>query len=88
MTAVITILNTQAIAIAADSAVTVGNKTYNNALKLFTLSKYNPVGIAIYGQANFMETPWETIIKMYRKNLGDKDFDSVKDYQDDFIEVV
>lgn len=74
---------------AADSAVTVtgGNskKIYNTANKIFTLSKYHPVGIMIYNSSSFMETPWEIIIKLYRKELKDKHFDKIEHYKDDFI---
>lgn len=72
MTAVVGILNKQAVALAADSAVTIsgakGRKIFNKANKLFTLSKYHPVGIMVYSSAAFMTTPWETIIKIYRKH--------------------
>ena len=89
MTAVVGILNKQAVAIAADSAVTIGGsngrKIFNRANKVFTLSKHHPVGIMIYNSATFMNTPWETIIKVYRKNLKDKSFATVKEYQEDFI---
>lgn len=92
MTAVVGILNTSAVAIAADSAVTVGNesgeKVFNNANKIFQLSKYQPVGIAIYNSANFLATPWEVIIKMYRRHLGDRSFDTITDYKDDFINYI
>ena len=89
MTAVLGILNKQAVVIAADSAVTIGDsnnhKIFNRANKVFTLSKYHPVGVMIYNSANFMATPWETIIKMYRKQLGEKAFPTLKGYQEDFI---
>lgn len=89
MTAVIGILNKNGMTMAADSAVTVtgGNskKIYNTANKIFTLSKYHPVGIMIYSSSSFMETPWEIIIKLYRKELKDKHFDKVEHYKDDFI---
>lgn len=44
MTAEIAILNKQGIALAADSAVTIGNaeKIFVSANKIFTLSKYGP----------------------------------------------
>ncbi len=84
MSAVVGILNTQAIAIAADSAVSINGKIYNRALKIFTLSKYNPVGVMIYSSATFMQTPWETIIKMYRAQLKETSFDTLKDYVDNF----
>lgn len=77
---------------AADSAVTVtgGNskKIYNTANKIFTLSKHHPIGIMIYSSSSFMTTPWEIIIKLYRKELKDKCFDTVKDYRDDFIKFL
>ena len=92
MTAVIGILNKHGITMAADSAVTVtgGNqkKIYNTANKLFTLSKHHPVGIMIYSSSTFMSTPWEIIIKLYRKELKDKSFDTVKEYKNDFIQFL
>lgn len=92
MTAVIGILNKHGITMAADSAVTVtgGNqkKIYNTANKIFTLSKHHPVGIMIYSTSTFMSIPWETIIKLYRKELGEKYFDTVEDYKNDFIEFL
>lgn len=89
MTAVIGILNKNGMTMAADSAVTVmgGNskKIYNTANKIFTLSKFHPIGVMIYSSSSFMETPWEIIIKLYRKELKDKYFDLVEHYKDDFI---
>ncbi len=89
MSAVVGILNKQAVAIAADSAVTIsganGRKILNKANKVFTLSKYHPVGVMIYSSASFMATPWETIIKIYRKQLGEDSFATVKEYQENFI---
>ncbi len=92
MTAVIGILNKHGITMAADSAVTVtgGNqkKIYNTANKLFTLSKHHPVGIMIYSSSTFMSTPWEIIIKLYRKKLKDNCFDTIAEYKDDFIKFI
>ncbi len=92
MTAVIGILNKNGIAMAADSAVTVSGankkKIYNTANKIFALSKYNPVGIMIYSSSSFMSVPWETIIKLYRKDLKDKYFATVEDYKNDFIKFL
>jgi hypothetical protein len=92
MTAVLGILNKQAVAIAADSAVTIGgpnnHKIFNRANKVFALSKRHPVGIMLYNSASFMTTPWETIIKVYRKHLGDNSFPTVKGYQENFIEFL
>ena len=86
MTAEVAIMNTHAIALAADSAVTLGiGKTYNTADKLFALSKYHPVGIMINGSARMMNVDWEVIVKCYRDQLGNKSFDKLTDYTGDFI---
>lgn len=86
MTAEIVIMNKMGVAMAADSAVTVGGKkVYNSANKLFMLSKYHPVGIMIYGNAEFMGFPWEVLIKLHRDELGREEFDTVADYADSFI---
>jgi hypothetical protein len=92
MTAEIAIMNKEAIALAADSAVTMGGgeseKIFTSANKLFALSKYEPVGIMVYGSAIFMGIPWETIIKVYRNNLGKKKFNVLKEYANNFIQFL
>ncbi|MGE5329894.1 MAG: hypothetical protein ACM3KR_10355 [Deltaproteobacteria bacterium] len=89
MTAEIGILNKSAVALAADSAVTIrtaeGYKIYNTANKLFSLSKYHPVGIMIYGNSELMGIPWETIIKSYRCEANEKSFEHISNYAEDFI---
>ncbi|MEM7928129.1 hypothetical protein Q4R04_20435, partial [Morganella morganii] len=90
MTAEIAVYNKTAVALAADSAVTIsgGNmyKINNGAEKLFSLSKHHPVGIMVYGAGDLCGVPWEIIIKAYRKELGDKCFDDIIDYSRDFFE--
>lgn len=92
MSAILGILNKHAVAIAADSAVTIGGvngrKIFNTANKIFTLSKFHPVGVMLYNSASFMSCPWEAIIKVYRKNLGQKSFRTLKEYQEDFIKFL
>ncbi|WP_405309199.1 hypothetical protein [Methanobrevibacter sp.] len=92
MTAIVGILNKRAVAVATDSAVTIdcqsGHKVLNSARKLFQLSKKEPVGIMIYSSANFMETPWELIISLYREHLGDSAYDSLQEYVDDFVSFI
>jgi hypothetical protein len=91
MTAEIAVLNRNAVALAADSAVTLqlpeGPKIYH-ANKLFTLSKYRPVGVMIYGSADFMGVPWDTIIKQYRERLGNRGFRKLQDYAKDFLAFI
>lgn len=88
MTAEVAVMNKSAVALAADSAmtVTVANppKTYPTN-KLFALSKHHPIGIMIYNNAEFMNVPWETIVKMYRRQLGTSTKSTVKDYAEDFL---
>ncbi|MBI4965337.1 MAG: hypothetical protein HY913_18820 [Desulfomonile tiedjei] len=82
-------MNNQAVALAADSAVTMrdqeSHKIFPSANKIFSLSKYHPVGIMVYGSASFMGIPWETIIKMYRSQLGTQHFPSLRIYADRFL---
>ena len=88
MTAEIAIMNQQAVALAADSAVTgrVGDnqKIFPSQDKLFSLSESAPVGILVYGNASFMSIPWETLIKEYRRQLAKKTFDHFDSYVNDF----
>ena len=92
MTAEVAVMNRQAIALAADSAVTFREekeqKIFTSASKIFTLSKYQPVGVMIYGSASLMGVPWETIIKIYRDRLGPKTFKTVGDYAENFLDFL
>ena len=88
MTAEVAVMNKSAVALAADSAMTVtvgeARKTYPTN-KLFALSKHHPIGIMIYNNAQFMDVPWETIVKMYRKQLGTSSRRTVQKYVEDFL---
>lgn len=93
MTAEIVLMNTSAVAMAADSAVTIGSggaagKVFNTATKVFTLSKYAPVGVMIYNAASFCGVPWETIIKDFRNTLGKKRFPTLLDYKNSFYDYI
>ncbi len=92
MTAEIAILNKNAVALAADSAVTLSRpntqKIYNTANKLFMLSKYHPVGIMVYGTADLMDVPWETVIKIYREELGATNFDRLTNFSQHFLKFL
>lgn len=80
-------MNKNAIALAADSAVTVGQHLaiHNSANKLFALSKVAPVGAIIYSNAEVMGIPVEILIKQYKRDLGQKTFNSLEEYVKDFI---
>lgn len=94
MTAEIAILNRSGIALAADSAVTLGGKTasskkrvYKSTNKIFSLSPENDIGIMIFGSADYCGVPWETIIKLFsqKKNVR---FNRVSECKEEFIEFV
>ena len=91
MTAEIGVLNRNGVALAADSALTLGSpsdKIYQSANKLFQLSDHAPVGIMVYGAATLLNVPWETVIKLYRDKLGTKTYSSLKQYSQDFISFI
>ena len=73
---------------AADSKATVrisgAVKTHDTVNKLFTVSKYHPVGVMIYGNAELMGIPWETTIKVYRDKLRSKPMAKLNLYAHDF----
>lgn len=90
MTAEIGILNRQGVALAADSAVTLGlngkQKVLNSANKLFNLIKGYPVGLMVYGNGDFLGVPWEVIIHEYRKSFTSKtQYDTLLEYANDFL---
>ena len=91
MTAEVGVMNRLGIALAADSAITLGgqsSKIYTSAEKLFMLSEFAPVGAMVYGRANFLDVPWETIIKLYRTRLGRKTFSTLNDYVESFASFI
>lgn len=81
-------LNSTAVALAADSAMTLGTGKVYPANKLFALSKYHPVGVMVYNNAELMRVPWETIIKMYRRSIGRTTKASCREYLLDLLEYV
>ena len=103
MTSEIVIMTPNAVALAADSAVTIDyKKTYNGINKLFMLSNNPPVGIMFYNNVSFLNIPFETIIKEFRKSITDyynrnffkkilndsNRFNKVSDFQNAFIEYI
>ena len=90
MTAEVAILNNQGVAIAADSAVTIGlnsgeKKIYYTAEKIFKISDKHPIGVMIYSQADFMGINWKILIHEFSKQLGEKVFDTLEEYLDQLI---
>ena len=90
MTAEIIVLNRGAIAMAADSAVTVSGagerkKVFNSANKLMMLSERAPVAVMIYDYAELLGMPWETLVKTFRRNLGRETYAELTEYADNFL---
>jgi hypothetical protein len=96
MTTEIVIMNKSAIALAADSAVTIPfidqqgqkNKIFNSANKLFTLSKRAPVGFMVYGSATLMGIPWEILVKLFRSSLSDTKLNTLEEYVAAFFDFL
>lgn len=89
MTAEVAILNKAVAVLAADSAMTLGGieKVYP-CDKLFPLTRSEPIGVMIYGDAEFMGVPWETLVKMYRRKRGEKSLPTVRAYMDDLLDFI
>ena len=89
MTSEVVLMNRSAVAMAADSAVTISGqnylKTYQSVDKLFPLVSGQPVGVMIYNNAEIMSTPWETVISLYREQARGRALESVDAYARDFI---
>lgn len=92
MTSEVVLMNRQAVAMAADSAVTITGhqylKTYQSVDKLFPLNDAQPVGVMIYNNAEIMSTPWETVISLYRDATRGRSLDTVQDYAEDFMNFI
>lgn len=93
MTAEVAILNKMAVALAADSTITasygVGDpKTFQSADKLFELSLTQPIGIMFYGNANVIDLPTATLIKEFRSEQAGKDYPTVNDALEAFIDFL
>ena len=90
MTSEVVVMNRMGIALAADSVVSiyangVQKKRHDSVAKLFMMSERYPVGIMVYNNASLLGVPWETIIKLFRKQLGQDSFQSLEEYGQELI---
>ena len=71
MTAEIAILNRTAVALAADSVVTIrgptGRKMYDSAEKIFQISLDQPLALMIYNNPLHVNAPLEVVVRNFRK---------------------
>src|SRR5579859_6157822 len=89
MTSEIAVMNQRAVALAADSGVTLidGGTVVvrNDQRKLFNLIEQRPVGVMFFGVADILGHPWEHLIEHYQKKAGrTPDFAHVRDYATSF----
>ncbi len=96
MTSEVAILNTHAVVLAADSAVTISeyngyyanHKYLKGANKVFELVRHYPIGIMVYNSAEILHVPWEIVIKAFRESAIDLKFNAVSDCYDHFLEYL
>lgn len=92
MTSEVLLMNRGAVAMAADSAVTImgehGTTIYQSVDKVFPLVDDAPIGVMIYNHAEIMGTPWESVLTLYRKDATGRKFDTVEAYAQDFFKFV
>ena len=93
MTSEVVVMNRMGIALAADSVVSiydngVQRKRHDSVVKLFMMSERHPVGIMVYNNASLLGIPWETIIKLFRRNLENRSFRTLEEYGQDLIEFL
>jgi hypothetical protein len=92
MTAEIVIMNREAVAIAADSAVGLVTgpaenlqKIFTSANKIFRLPNNHTAGFMIYNNAAFLGIPWEPLITRFGDSLGPAPLPTLADYADRFL---
>ncbi|SRR5579862_190050 len=88
MTSEIAVMNQRAVALAADSAVTLidGGTVVvrNDQRKLYNLVEGRAVGVMFFGVADIMGHPWEHLIEHYQKKVRPKEFAHLGDYAQSF----
>ncbi len=92
MTAEIVILNREAVALAADSAVSLvtgpansPQKIFTSANKIFDLSSNHTVAIMLYNNASFLGIPWDPILARFEENLGTTPLSTLGEHAERFI---
>ena len=92
MTAEIVIMNKEAVALAADSAVSLvtgpaenPQKIFTSANKIFRLSRNHTIAFMIYNNAAFLGIPWEPLITRFGDSLGPSPLPALTDYAERFL---
>jgi len=89
MTSEIAVMNQRAVALAADSAVTLidGGTVVvrNDQRKLYNLINGQPVGVMFFGVADMMGHPWEHLIEHYQTKIRPGPHAHIRDYANGFL---
>lgn len=92
MTSEIAVMNQRAVALAADSAVTLidGGTVVvrNDTRKLFNLVEGRPVGVMFFGVADLMGHPWEILINQYGAHSHGAAQPRIRDYAESFCAML
>src|SRR5512136_2686800 len=95
MTAEIVIMNKEAVALAADSAVSLmtgpaesPQKIFTSANKIFRLSNNHAVAFMIFNNAAFLGIPWEPIITSFGDSLSSSPLPALADYAERFLKFL
>jgi len=90
MTSQLALMNSMAVALASDSAVTIGSKTYNGVKKIFKLKNSPKIGIMISNIANYIpcNISWERVIRLFDESNSDSEFNTVSDCVEAFKKFV
>ena len=95
MTAEIVIMNKEAVALAADSAVSLvtgpadsPQKVFTSASKIFGLPGGHTVSLMIYNNASFLGIPWEPLLARFSESLGDEPLPALEDYASRLIQFL
>ncbi|MGH6871760.1 MAG: hypothetical protein ACREHE_09650 [Rhizomicrobium sp.] len=92
MTSEIAVMNQRAVALAADSAVTLidGGTVVvrNDQRKLYNLVEGQAIGLMFFGVADKMGHPWEQLIEHYQKKIRPRGFPHVGDYAKSFTDML
>ena len=87
MTAEIVIMNKEAVAIAADSAVSLvagpadsPQKIFTSATKIYSIPGSHTVALMIYNNASFLGIPWEPLLARFAESLGQAPLPTLGDY--------
>ena len=88
MSAEVAIIKNDCVVLAADSAVTIGNKHYNTDCKLFQLAENLPVGVMFFGCGSICGLDVATLLKMFRQQIRQTPKQDLKLYSDAFVDFL